>query len=79
MSNLIKSLSNEEIKNYTKEGKGLTTAQCAYYISLCTVGIPGAGGGTGGLDCGTCSYIFQQCGYKPGGGGGGNCGTCTCK
>ena len=74
MSKLMKLLSNEEIENYTTEGKGLSQGQCIYYLSLCT-GLAG----NKPLDCGTCSYIFSQCGGGPSNPGtGGNCGTCTC-
>ncbi|OXT07234.1 hypothetical protein CE561_08525 [Thermoanaerobacterium thermosaccharolyticum] len=67
MFKLMKSLSDEEIKDYTEEGKGLTPAECTYYLLLCSTG----------YDSGTCSYILRECGYT-GGGGGGTCGTCTC-
>ena len=71
MSSLMKSLSDTEIRDYTEQGKGWDPLTCSYYLYLCTIGI-----GNGGLDSGTCSYIYSQCGYTPGGGGG--CGTCTC-
>lgn len=74
MSNLMKSLSDKEINEFTKEGKGWSPAQCAYYLGLCGVGLPGLGP----LDSGTCMNVFKNCGYTPGSGSGGSCGTCTC-
>lgn len=67
MSKLMKSLSNEEIKNYTEKG-GFTKAQCTYYLALCA----------SGYDSGTCDYILKSCGYTSGTPSDPGCGTCTC-
>ncbi|GIO25512.1 glycocin F family RiPP peptide [Ornithinibacillus bavariensis] len=72
MSKLKTVLTEEEINTYTKEGKGLWdpggALWCSYYMALCSTG----------YDCGTCGWIFKQCGAG-GGGGGGGCGTCVCR
>lgn len=77
MAKALRVISDEEIKEFTKQGKGLSAAQCTYYWYLCFVGLPG----NGPSDSGTCSWIMQQCGWGNSGGSGGrnnNCGTCTC-
>lgn len=76
MAKALRVISDEEIREFTKHGKGLSAVQCSYYWYLCFVGLPG----NGPSDCGTCSWIMQQCGWKPssGSGSGNSCGTCTC-
>lgn len=66
MSNLKRSLTDNEIADFTSNG-GYTKAECLYYIALC---------GTG-KDSGSCGYILKQCGLSSGGGS--TCGTCTCR
>jgi|GEM_PF-2842663 len=62
-------LSDQEVLEYTEKGKGIN---CAYAISACCLGY------VAGYDCGTCAYIFKQCGYNGGSGGGsGSGGGCT--
>lgn len=51
MSQLKTILSEKEIQEYSVEGKGFTTAECLYYIALCS----------SGYDSGTCGWIIQQC------------------
>lgn len=68
MSKLMKSLSNEEILEFTEKG-GFNAFQCTYYLALCSTG----------YDSGTCSWILKECGYTNGGGNGGSgCSGCTC-
>lgn len=65
----MRRLSDEEIRNYTKDGKGKTG--CKYWVSMCVAGT------ITGFDCGTCDWIYNYCGYS-GGDPGSSCGTCTC-
>lgn len=70
MSKLKKVLTDEEIREYTEEGKGFSKAQCGYYVVMC-----GADGG-----CGNCDWLMKQCG-KPntGSGSGRPCHGCACQ
>jgi len=68
MTQLKTVLSEKEILEYSVEGKGLSAAQCAYYLALCSTR----------FDSGSCGFIYEQCGVskpnpKP------PCGTCTCR
>ncbi|MGG3279573.1 glycocin F family RiPP peptide [Paenibacillus solani] len=67
MAQLKTFLSEEEIQEYSSEGKGFSKAECLYYLGLCS----------SGYDSGTCSFIFEQCGFN--GGGNPPCSTCTCR
>ena len=67
---IMKALCDDEIRNFSEKAKGMSAAQCAYYLALCGMG----------FDCGGCSYIYKQCYGSSGGGGNsfGGCGTCVC-
>ncbi|WIM40026.1 glycocin F family RiPP peptide [Paenibacillus sp. PK4536] len=69
MSNLKRSLTDNEISDFTNNG-GFTKLECLYYIGIC---------GGANKDSGSCTYILKQCGISYGPGYGGTCGACTCK
>ena len=91
MSKLMKVLSAEEIQNETGTA-GVDKTMCTYVQSLCNINWPSFLTGSsifdatlgGGLDCGTCSYWANQCGWSYIWSGSGNawtggCGsTCIC-
>lgn len=65
-----KILSDNEIANQTKPG-GFNTALCAQALILCNTFWPSITEGfsytdntIGTLDCGTCTYMSNQCGWK---------------
>lgn len=70
MSELFKNLSAEEIKAKTEAG-GVDKAVCGYVQNMCNFNwLELLTGGSifdavlgGGLDCGTCDYWAEECGW----------------
>lgn len=67
---MIKNLSNEEICKYTMPG-GFNKVLCDQAFILCNMYWPDFKKGfqitddrVGQLDCGTCTYMSGQCGWK---------------
>lgn len=70
MSKLKKVLSDQEINAFTQAG-GFNTVLCTQARILCNMYWPDFLAGfqytddaVGNLDCGTCSYMVDQCGWK---------------
>ncbi len=71
MTNTIKKLSLEDIKNIELSGKGIN---CKVQVPICLAAI------AANADCGACQWLLEQCGYKPTKPvtPPGNCVGCTC-
>ena len=64
----MQKLSDEEIRSYTENGKGLN---CVWAMAECAAWL------TAELDCGTCQWVYHECTGQPwpgtGGGSGHGC------